>query len=242
MTQPTFEATPGPVQVLVVYYSRFGALKVMAECVAEGARRVEDIRVELLEVEDRPIEELRPGERPQDMAYRRAAVLNQLIAADALIVGAPSYFGGMASPVKRLFEDCATATPPPGDHSRPWRHHLFHGKVGAAFTASGTPHGGNEQTLHSILTMMMHLGMVPITPGLREPALVDEAAPYGATAISGADGRRLPSDAERESARRLGQQAAEVAIWLRLGRAEWHRRRGGKHKPAEGTGVPDALV
>src|SRR5688572_24665167 len=121
---------------VVVYYSRFGVLKTLANLIAEGARQVEYVDVQVLEVGDRPLEELLPGETEQDMQRRRAAVVNELAGADALVVGAPSYFGSMASPIKRLFEDCVTASHPPAvDRSRPWRSFRFRDKVGAAFTA-----------------------------------------------------------------------------------------------------------
>jgi NAD(P)H dehydrogenase (quinone) len=214
-------------RVLIVYYSRFGAVRSLAEHVAEGARRVPDIETEMLEVEDLPMEALRPGEREHDMQMRRATVVGKLGSADALIVGAPAYFGSMASPVKRLFEDCATASNPPAtDRSRPWRHYLFHDKPGGAFTASATPHGGNEQALHSILTLMMHLGMVVVTPGQQMPILENDAAPYGATAITGATGNRIPTETELEGAGVLGQRVAEVATWLAWGRTEWEKRHG----------------
>jgi NAD(P)H dehydrogenase (quinone) len=212
-------------EILIVYYSRFGVLRLLAERIAEGARRLPTVEVRDLEVEDRPLEEPRPGETEDDVARRRAIAVNQLAMADALIVGAPSYFGSMAAPVKRLFEDCLTASPPPTDRSRPWRSYLFGDKVGAAFTASGTPHGGNEQTLHSILTMLMHLGMVVVTPGQGEPILEDEASPYGATAIAGPGGDRVPSAAEQDAALALGERVARVTTWLALGRAEWDKSR-----------------
>jgi len=139
------QAPKPDVEMLIVFYSRFGVLKSLAELIAEGARQVEGIKVGLLAVDDRPIDELHPGESEEDMARRRAIVLDRLASADALVVGAPSYFGSMASSVKRLFEDCVTASVPlETEPSRPWRHSLFSGAVGAAFTASGTPHGGNE--------------------------------------------------------------------------------------------------
>jgi NAD(P)H dehydrogenase (quinone) len=213
-----------PLQLLIVYYSRFGSLKALGEEIVEGARRLPNVTAQLLPVDDQPIEELRPGESQADMAARRAVVLNQLIAADAIVVGAPSYFGSLASPVKRLFEDCATASAPPTtDRSRPWRHHRFRDKVGAAFSGSATPHGGNEQTLHSILTLMMHLGMIVVTPGQSEPILENEAAPYGVTVITGAEGDQLPDDVVRAAARNQGEQVATIATWLRLGRLEWER-------------------
>lgn len=214
-------------RVLIVYYSRFGAIKSLAEQVAEGARRVPNIETEMLEVEDLPIEALRPSEREHEMQMRRATVVGRLGSADALVVGAPAYFGSMASPVKRLFEECATASNPPAtDRSRPWRHYLFRDKPGGAFTTSATPHGGNEQALHSILTMMMHLGMIVVTPGQQMPILENDAAPYGATAITGATGNRIPTEIEMEGARALGQRVAEVATWLAWGRTEWEKQYG----------------
>jgi NAD(P)H dehydrogenase (quinone) len=199
-------------------------LKTLAELIVEGARQVEYVDVQVLEVDDRPLEELLPGETAQDMQRRRAAVVNQLASADALVVGAPSYFGSMASPMKRLFEDCVTASHPPViDRSRPWRSFRFRDKVGAAFTASGTPHGGNEQTLQSILTMFMHLGMLVVKPGQRPPVLLDAGSPYGATAVAGPAGDREPSAAEQEEARALGRRVAEVTGWVRWGRADWEQ-------------------
>src|SRR4051794_34466187 len=216
-----------PLRLLIVYYSRFGALKALAEEIAEGARRVEKVEVRFLAVEDLPVEALRPGENADAMAMRRAEIVGELAAADALIVGAPSYFGSMASPVKRLFEDCATAANPTIlDRTRPWRHYLFRDKPGAAFAASATPHGGNEQTLHSILTMLMHLGMIVVTPGQRPPILEDPSAPYGATLVTGPKGARTPDEREAEEARALGERVAMVATWLAHGRQEWQQRHG----------------
>jgi NAD(P)H dehydrogenase (quinone) len=188
--------------------------------------------VEFLEVEDQPVEELRPAIAPLrlaegegEMRRRRDALLQRLAAADALIVGAPAYFGSLASPLKRFFEDCATASTAILDRSRPWHHYLFRDKPGAAFTSSATPHGGNEQALHSMLTMLMHLGLIVVTPGQRGPILERQAAPYGATAITGPTGHRGLTEAEAEEARYLGERVATVATWLRLGRGEAERRR-----------------
>ena len=202
------------VRILIIFYSRFGVLKALAEELASGAKQVKGVAVELLEVSDDPIEQIRSGESEPSMIARRSHVLHQFARADALVIGSPAYFGSMASPVKRLFEDCVAASSPiRPDRSRPWRAHLLRDKIGAAFTSSATPHGGNEQTLHSILTMLMHLGMIIVTPGQREPILEEPSAPYGATAVAGADKRSVPTKAERAEARSLGQRVAEVAFW-----------------------------
>ena len=230
--------TQRPLQILVVYYSRFGVVELLAERVAEGARREPGVQTDLLAIDDVPPSELRLGEDEDAMRQRRAQLVHRLASADAIIVGAPSYFGGPASPLKRFFEDCLTDDTPGGtDRSRPWRPERFRNKVGAAFAASGTPHGGNEETLRSILTMLMHLGMIIVTPGQRLPILEHEAAPYGATAVSGADGRRLPDKAEQDEARDLGEQVAQIATWLRDGRdVSDQRQTVGSRRAGKGLG------
>jgi NAD(P)H dehydrogenase (quinone) len=131
--------TQRPLRVLVVYYSRFGVVELLAERVAEGARREPGVQTDLLTIDDAPPSEPRPAEDEEAMRQRRAHLLHRLTSADAIVVGSPSYFGGPASPLKRFFEDCLTDdTPPDTDRSRPWRHERFRNKVGAAFAASGT--------------------------------------------------------------------------------------------------------
>ncbi len=221
-----------PRHVLIIYYSRFGVVKHLAELIAEGVRRVEGVEVAFLEVVEQPISVPRPGETESDVINRRAVILNQMLTADALIVGAPSYFGVLASPVKRLFEDAITASNfPVVDRTRPWRHYLFRDKVGAAFTSSGTPHGGNELTLHSILTILMHLGMIVVTPGQQEPILENVTAPYGATAIAGPEGNWPLTEEARKEAQDLGERVAEVATWLVWGKDEWGRQHTEESQP-----------
>jgi NAD(P)H dehydrogenase (quinone) len=240
MEPPVRQIRARPIQVLILYYSRFGVLRLLAERIAQGARTaVPDADVECAEVEDTSIEQLRPGESEAHMQARRASLLDKLSMSDALIVGSPAYFGSMASPVKRLFEDCLVAggAPPAEDRSRPWRAPQLRDKVGAAFTASATPHGGNEQALQSILTLFMHLGMLVVTPGQSEPILEHPAAPYGATAVTGASADHMPTVMEQDAARALGQRVARLATWLRLGRTVWEQR----HAPFETESPPPAF-
>jgi NAD(P)H dehydrogenase (quinone) len=134
-------------------------------------------------------------------------------------VGTPSYFGTMAGALKRFFEDALQAEVGQ-DRSRPWRAYHLHDKVGAAFVASATPHGGNEQALLSVLTMFMHLRMLVVTPGQGEPILDNPAAPYGATLVAGPQGDRLPDAQAIAEAQALGERVARVTAWLAAGRAE----------------------
>lgn len=92
----------GDTSILVVYYSRFGAVRALADEIAAGARDLPGTRVELLEVESQAVDELREGETPEDRDRRWSELLDRLTSFDAMVVGAPAYFGGMASPVKRL--------------------------------------------------------------------------------------------------------------------------------------------
>jgi NAD(P)H dehydrogenase (quinone) len=210
---------PEPLRILVIYYSRFGAIRDLAGQLREGATRVPGVEVDLLEVGDDPLPELQgAGLQDEAASLRRTALLNRVARADALAIGGPAYFGSLASPLKRFFEDLGVASSPVLDRTRPWHHYLFRDKPGAAFVSSATPHGGNEQALHSMLTLMMHLGMLVVTPGQRGPILEQPAAPYGATAITGPQGQRGLTDDESGEARTLGQRLAEVATWLRAGR------------------------
>lgn len=209
--------TDRSLRILIVYYSRFGAIEELAEIIAEGVGTVQGAATDLLAVEERPLGEARAEETDEQARQRRGAINDRLARADALIIGGPAYFGSMASPLKRFFEDCATAESSILDRTRPWHHYLFRDKPAAAFTSSATPHGGNEQALLSMLTMCMHLGMLVVTPGQRGPILEQPAAPYGATAITGPSGHRDLSAQEREEARYLGERVATIAGWLRVG-------------------------
>src|SRR3954447_9403506 len=218
-TVPTGDVLPEQLHVLVIYYSRFGAIRDLAGHIREGIERVPGTAVDLLEIGDDPLPELQGGEALDEEAHaRRTALLNRVARADALIIGGPSYYGSMASALKRFFEDLGVATSEHLDRTRPWHHYLFRDKPGAAFVTSATPHGGNEQTLQSMLTLMMHLGMLVVPPGQRSPILEQPAAPYGATAITGPQGQRGLEEDEIGEARDLGQRLAEVGIWLRAGR------------------------
>lgn len=208
-----------PIRILIVFYSRFGACRELAFAVQQGVNLVPDALVDFIEVGDEPLPEFQgsPGS-DNELQARRTSLLNQLARADALIVGGPAYFGSVASPIKRFFEDLATASSTVLDRTRPWHHYLFQNKPGAAFITSATPHGGNEQALHSILTMMMHLGMLVVTPGQHGPILEHGAAPYGPTAITGPSGQHALSTDEIAEAQALGQRIAEIAWFVRTGR------------------------
>jgi NAD(P)H dehydrogenase (quinone) len=195
-------------KVLVLYYSSYGHLEVMANAVAEGARQA-GATVDIKRV---------PETAPEDVAKAAYFKLDQaapvakiedLANYDAVIVGAPTRFGRMPSQMAAFLDQAGGL----------WLKGALNGKVGAAFTSSATQHGGNETTLFSIITNLLHFGMVivglPYSHGGQ--MTLDEivgGAPYGATTIAGGQGQRMPSAIELEGARHQGELVAKTAAKL----------------------------
>ena len=129
---------------------------------------------------------------------------------DAIIVGAPTRFGRMPSAMGNFFEQAGGL----------WATGALHGKVGGAFTSSATQHGGNETTLFSIITNLLHFGLVIVGLPYSHAGqmTLDEivgGAPYGATTIAGGQGQRHPSKIELEGARHQGELVAKTAAKLK---------------------------
>ena len=195
-------------KVLVLYYSSYGHLETMAEAVAEGARSAG------AEAVVKRVPELVSDEVAKASHYKEQsaaiATVDELAAYDAIIVGSPTRFGRVASQMANFWDQTGGL----------WFQGKLVGKVGAAFTSTATQHGGQETTLFSILTTLMHHGMVLVglPYSFQGQMRVDEVtggAPYGATTIAGGDGSRQPSGTELDGARFLGRHAAEVAAKLK---------------------------
>jgi NAD(P)H dehydrogenase (quinone) len=184
----------------------------MAEAIAEGARSVGasvDVR---RVVENTPDSVARASHFKLDQAAPVAAP-GDLAAYDAIVVGAPTRFGRMPSAMGSFWEQAGAL----------WASGALHGKVGAAFTSSATQHGGNETTLFSIITNLMHFGMVIVGlpyshAGQMTLEEVTGGAPYGATTVAGGRGERQPSKIELEGARHQGMLVARTAekLWRQL--------------------------
>lgn len=194
-------------KVLVLYYSSYGHLETMAEAVAEGARSAG------AEAVVKRVPELVSEEVANASHYKAqsapVATVDELEQYDAIIVGSPTRFGRVASQMANFWDQTGGV----------WFQGKLVGKVGAAFTSTATQHGGQETTLFSILTTLMHHGMVLVglPYSFQGQMRVDEVtggAPYGATTIAGGDGSRQPSATELDGARFLGKHAAEVAAKL----------------------------
>jgi NAD(P)H dehydrogenase (quinone) len=137
------------------------------------------------------------------------AKVDDLAAYDAIIIGAGTRFGRLPSQMANFLDQAGGL----------WARGALHGKVGGAFTSSATQHGGQETTLFSIITNLLHFGMVVVglDYGHTGQMTLDEitgGSPYGATTITGGDGSRLPTANELEGARYQGRKIAETASKL----------------------------
>jgi NAD(P)H dehydrogenase (quinone) len=193
-------------KVLVLYYSSYGHMEQMADAVAEGARGAG------AQVDIRRVPETAPAEVVAAAGFK-ADTLHPVIESpealtqyDAIIVGSPTRFGRMASQMASFWDTAGGL----------WARGALNGKVGGAFASTATQHGGQETTLFSIITNLMHFGMtvVGLNYGHAGQMRMDElvgGAPYGATTLAGGDGSRQPSETDLEGARYQGRQIAELA-------------------------------
>lgn len=195
-------------KVLVLYYSSYGHIETMANAIAEGARET-GATVDVKRVpETAPLEIAQAAHFKLDQAAP-VATIAELKDYDAIIVGTGTRFGRMSSQMAAFWDTAGGV----------WMRGELNGKVGAAFTSTATQHGGQETTLFSIITNLLHFGMtiVGLDYGFAGQMRNDEVvggAPYGATTIANGDGSRQPSETELEGARYLGRRVANTAAKL----------------------------
>ncbi len=203
-------------KVQIVFYSTYGHVYQMAEAVAAGARSVSDCDVSLLQVPELVPEEAleRTGAKAARMAFGHVPIAQpeRLADADALIFGTPTRFGNMCAQMRNFLDQTG----------RLWLKGAFVGKVGSVFTSTGTQHGGQETTITSFHTTLLHLGMIVVGVPYSEQRLLnmDEitgGSPYGASTLAGGDGSRRPSDNELRIAEFQGRHVAEIARKLKRG-------------------------
>ncbi|MBH1964157.1 MAG: NAD(P)H:quinone oxidoreductase [Comamonadaceae bacterium] len=192
-------------KVLVLYYSSYGHLETMANAVAEGARAT-GAQVDVKRVpETVPTEVAKTAYFKLDQAAP-VATIEELANYDAIVIGAPTRFGRMPSQMAAFLDQAGGL----------WARGALNGKVGGAFTSTATQHGGQEVTLFSIITNLMHFGMVVVGLPYSHAGqmTIDEivgGSPYGATTIAGGQGQRQPSAIELDGARHQGKLIAETA-------------------------------
>ncbi|MEY9361999.1 NAD(P)H dehydrogenase (quinone) [Bradyrhizobium yuanmingense] len=201
-------------KVLVLYYSSYGHIETMAEEMARGAREAE------AEVAIKRVPEIVPDHVAQRAGYKvdqRAdtAAVAELPDYDAIILGTPTRFGNMAAQMKNFLDQCGGL----------WFENKLVGKVGSVFTSTASQHGGQESTILSVHSVLLHLGMVvvglPYTfKGQMRMDEVTGCSPYGASTLAddGSGGDRRPSATELAGARFQGRHVAEIARALAAGR------------------------
>ena len=203
-------------QIQVVFYSMYGHIYRMAEAVAEGARQVADTEVALYQVAELMPEEVlaKSGAQAARAAFAHVPVIapDQLAEADAVIFGTPTRFGNMCAQMRNFLDQTGGL----------WMKGALIGKVGSAFTSTATQHGGQETTLTSFHTTLLHHGMVIVGvpySEARQMTLVEISggSPYGASTITAGDGSRPPSENELDIARFQGKHVATIARRLAAG-------------------------
>lgn len=195
-------------KVLVLYYSSYGHVETMAQAVAEGAREAG------AEVAIRRVPELVPADAAAKGHYKTdqaapVATVDELVDYDAIIIGTPTRFGNMAAQMKNFLDQTGGL----------WATGKLVGKVGSVFTSTATQHGGQESTLLSTHTVLLHHGMVIVGlpyafQGQMTLAEISGGTPYGASTIAGGDGSRQPSANELDGARYQGRHVARIAAKL----------------------------
>jgi NAD(P)H:quinone oxidoreductase type IV len=197
-------------KVYVVFYSMYGHVYRMVEAVAEGAREVEGAEVALFQVPELVPEDVleKSGAKAARAAFAHVPVMrpDQLAEADAILFGTPTRFGNMCAQMRNFLDQT----------SRLWLSGALIGKVGSVFASTASQHGGQETTITSFHTTLLHQGMIIVGVPYSEARLVamDQVTggtPYGATTLAGPDGRRLPSENELAIARFQGRHVATIA-------------------------------
>lgn len=192
-------------KVLVLYYSTYGHIETMAEAVAAGAREA-GAQVDIKRVPETVPEAVAKAAHFKLDQKAPIAKVEDLADYDAVIVGTGTRFGRMSSQMASFLDQAGGL----------WAKGALNGKVGGAFTSTATQHGGQETTLFSIITNLLHFGMVVVglDYGHAGQMTIDEitgGSPYGATTIAGGTGQRQPSENELVGARYQGRKIAETA-------------------------------
>jgi NAD(P)H dehydrogenase (quinone) len=194
-----------PSKVLVLYYSTYGHVETLANAVAEGARST-GANVDIRRVPETVPEDIAKGAYFKLDQAAQIATVDELASYDAIIIGAPTRYGRMPAQMASFLDQTGGL----------WAKGALNGKVGGAFTSTASQHGGQETTLFSIITNLLHLGMtvVGLPYSHQGQMTLDEivgGSPYGATTIAGGQGQRQPSEIELEGARHQGMLIANTA-------------------------------
>jgi NAD(P)H dehydrogenase (quinone) len=195
-------------KVLVLYYSAYGHIETMAQAVADGAREA-GAQVDIKRVpETVPDDVARSSHFKLDQAAPIARV-DELESYDAIILGTGTRYGRLSAQMATFLDQTGSL----------WSRGALNGKVGGAFVSTASQHGGQETTLFSLITNLLHLGLIPVGlpysfQGQLKLDEVTGGSPYGATTIAASDGSRQPSENELAGARFQGKHIAQIAAKL----------------------------
>jgi NAD(P)H:quinone oxidoreductase type IV len=197
-------------KIQIIFYSMYGHIQKMAEAVAAGAREVEGAEVALYQVAELVPEAAleRTGAKAarQVFAHIPEAVPDQMAEADAIIFGTPTRFGNMCAQMRNFLDRTGQL----------WVKGGLVGKVGSVFTSTATQHGGQETTITSFHSTLLHHGMIIVGVPYTEERLlnmteISGGSPYGASTLAGSDGSRQPTENELAIARFQGRRVAQIA-------------------------------
>src|SRR5882757_2763279 len=196
-------------KLLVLYYSTYGHVETLAEAIAEGARSVAGTEVALKRVPELMSPEV--AEKAGAKLDQKAPIasIDELAEYDAIVFGTPTRFGNMAAQMRNFLDQTGGL----------WFGGKLIGKVGSVFASTASQHGGQETTITSFHTTLLHHGMVVVgvpysQQNLLEAGEISGGTPYGATTIAGGDGSRQPSANELAIARFQGEHVAKIAAKL----------------------------
>ena len=199
-----------PTKIQVIFYSMYGHIFKMAEAVAAGAREVEGAQVDIYQVAElvpeSTLERMGAKAARQVFAHIPLAKVEQLPEADAILFGTPTRFGNMCAQMRNYLDQTGQL----------WLKGSLIRKVGSVFTSTATQHGGQETTITSFHTTLLHQGMVIVGVPYSEQGLLNMkeitgGSPYGAGTLAGGDGSRQPSENELAIARFQGKHVAQIA-------------------------------
>ena len=205
-------------KVQIVFYSMYGHIFRMAEAIAQGVRDVPDTQALLYQVAELVPDDVleRSGARKAREAFSHVPFIRpeQLIDADAIVFGTGTRFGNMTAQMRNFLDQTGPL----------WAQGALVGKVGSVFTSTATQHGGQETTLTSFHTTLLHHGMIIVGVPYAEQRLnnadeISGGTPYGASTITKGDGSRMPSENELAIARYQGRHVATIAAALKRGRS-----------------------
>ncbi|MBI9018190.1 MAG: NAD(P)H:quinone oxidoreductase [Phycisphaerae bacterium] len=198
------------VKVQIVFYSMYGHVFKLAEAIAQGVCEVDNAQAIVSQVPELippdKLEAIGAKDARASFAHIPTATVEDLADADAVIFGTPTRFGNMAAQMRNFLDQTSGL----------WLKGALIGKPGGVFVSTASQHGGQETTIQSFHTTLLHHGMIIVGVPYSAPELltmneISGGTPYGATTIADHDGNRQPSANELKIARFQGHHVAEIA-------------------------------